>query len=164
MADSKRLQILKLLTAQLKTVTVANGYQFDLSQSVFRGRSGFGEETPKPCVGIFELRPEDAVRADETVQKDDWFIALQGYVEADDEHPTDPAHNLMADVKKALGVIMRPDSPVNRNPNHMFGGAIADMQADGGVVFPPSGEAQDITTFLLKLTLSVVDDQEDPYA
>jgi len=163
-ADSKRLQVLKLLTTQLETILVANGYQFDLLGSVFRGRGGFGDETTLPCLGIFEMRPENAVRADGTVQKDDWFIAVQGYINADDEHPTDPAHNLMADVKKCLAVIMRPDTPVNRNPNYMFGGLIVDMMIDGGVALPPSSDTSGIATFVLKLTINIVDELENPYA
>lgn len=164
MADSARLRIKKALTAQLETISVANGYQHELEGAVFRGRTGIGEETQLPCLGIFELRPEDAVRADETIQHDEWFIGIQGYVEADDEHPTDPADNFLADVKKALGVIMRPDTPVSRNPDYMFGGLIADMMIDGGVVLPPSSDVTGASSFVLKLTIKVIDDAEDPYA
>lgn len=163
MADSRRLQVLKAITTQLETITVLNGYQFDLEGAVFRGRTGFGDETPTPCIGIFEMRPEDAVRADETVQRDEWFLAIQGYVDADDVHPTDPAHNLMADVKKSLAVIMRPDTPVSRNSEYMFGGLVVDMQLDGGVVMPPSQDVTDVAVFLLKMTVTIVDNLENPY-
>lgn len=163
MADSKRLQILKAITARIESVMVANGYQFDLEGSVFRGRGGFGDESPLPCIGIFEMRPEDAVRADETIQKDDWFIAVQGYISVDEIHPTDPAHNLMADVKKALAGVLH-DSPTNRNPNYMFGNLINDLQIDGGVVLPPSNDEKNTAAFVLKLTVNVTDDLVNPYA
>lgn len=163
MADSTRLQVLKAITAQLETITVVNGYQFDLADSVFRGRTGFGDETQLPCVGIFEMRPEDAVRADETIQRDEWFLAIQGYVDADEVHPTDPAHNLMADVKRCLAQIMRAGTPDQPNPNHMFDWLITDMKLDGGVVMPPSADITGVAVFLLKVTITIVDDLENPY-
>lgn len=162
MADSKRLTILKSLTTQLEAISTTNGYTHNLTGRVFRGRGGLGSETPKPCVGIFEMRPEEAVRADEVVQKDDWFVALQGFCEPDDVHPTDPAHNLMADVKKALGNVLRPGHPSARNTNYMLGGLIADMTVDGGVVFPAE-DGSGMAMFLLKLTLKVVDDHESAF-
>jgi hypothetical protein len=152
----------------LETILVTNGYQFDLEGSVFRGRTGFGDESQLPCLGIYELRPEEGFRADETVQVDDWFLAIQGYVTADDTHPTDSADNLLADVKKCLGVVMRPDTPVSRNPNYFFGfgdDGISDMKIDGGVVFPPSTtEVTSAASFILRVTLKIVDEAEDPYA
>lgn len=161
MADSKRLRILKALTSQLETVMIANGYQFDLAGKVYRGRAGFGDETPTPWVGLFELRPEDIIRAGETVNKDEWYVGLQGAVDVDEVHPTDPAHNLMADVKKALGKIVT-QSPHQRNPNYMFGGLLSDLRMDGGMTFVPK-EEMSTAAFAMKLTLVIAEDLENPY-
>jgi hypothetical protein len=46
----------------------------------------------------------------------------------------------------------------------MFGGLIVDMMVDGGVVLPPSSDTSGIATFVLKLTINIVDELENPYA
>lgn len=161
MADSRRLRILKALTTQLETVATTAGYEYDLAGKVFRGRVSYGEETVKPWVGIFELRPEEVIRAGETVNKDEWYVGVQGEVDAHAIHPTDPAHNLMADVKKAIGQVLK-DSPTNRNPNYMFGGLVTDIRMDGGMTFVPK-ENPAVAAFALRLTLVTAEDLENPY-
>jgi hypothetical protein len=162
-ADSKRLQILKALTAQLETISIANGYMHDLTGGVHRGRPDFGSETDKPYIGIFEVRPEELPnRADETVQEDQWVVGIQGTVQAGTDHPTDPAHNLLADIKRCLAVVLRPDSPVSPNPYYMFDNLIADMKLDGGITFVPV-EDQSAAVCVMKLTIDLVEELEDPF-
>lgn len=163
MADSKRLTILKAITGQLETILVANGYQHDMNGRVFRGRADFGSETDWPFVGVFEVRPDDNMnRADDSVQKDLWTLGIQGVIESDTTHPTDPAHHLLADIRKALGQVLRPDTPVAPNPLYMFGNLIADMTVDGGVTFNPE-ELQRAAVCILKLSINLVETMEDPY-
>jgi hypothetical protein len=163
-ADSKRLQVLKAITSQLETITIANGYQHDLDGKVHRGRPDYGNETEKPFVSLFEVRPEENPnRADETVQKDQWIIGVQGAVIADTDHPTDPAHNLLADIKKSLAVVIRPDYPNSRNPEHMFQGLIVDMSVDGGICYCPQ-ESQETAVCVVKLNIQLTENLENPYA
>lgn len=163
MADSKRLVIQKAITAQLETILLSNGYQHDLSNKVFRGRADFGTETIRPFVGIFEVRPDDNVnRADSAVQKDVWILGIQGVVTSANDHPTDPAQNLLADIRKAIGQVLKPDSPVQPNPMHMFGDLVNDMRIDGGMTFCPE-EDQSVAICVLKLTIDLSEDLENPY-
>lgn len=161
--DSKRLTILKAITAQLETITITNGYQHELTGKVFRGRQGYGAETQVPYVGLFEVRPEDMPdRADETIGKDVWVIGVQGTVKAHPDHPTDPAHNLMADIKMALGGIMTRGGPGMRNPNYMFGDLIVDMVIDGGITFVPV-ESPELALSVNKLVITLSENMENPY-
>lgn len=163
MADSKRLVILKALTTQLETITVTNGYQHNMSGKVFRGRADFGNETQWPFIGVFEVRPDDNMnRADESTQKDLWTLGIQGVIHSDTTHPTDPAHNLLADIRKALGQVLKPDTPVSRNPLHMFGGLVVDMTVDGGVTFNPE-EFQGAAVCVLKVSIDLTENMENPY-
>ena len=56
MADSYRLTVLKRLTAHLRGITKANGYDYDLidPRSVCRGRLVFGDDDPLPLLSILE--------------------------------------------------------------------------------------------------------------
>ena len=103
--DSKRLTILRRLTALLETVTVSNGYQHDLDGRVFRGRSTISAEESLPLISIIESfnpdrDPNEAGGSHNRQQLDRWLILVQGWAEDDEDNPTDPAHNLLADVKK----------------------------------------------------------------
>lgn len=108
MVDSNRLAAIKQLCTYLETeITEVNGYQHTLTDKVFRGRYRFGDEDPIPMISFLEApnADENPLTAgwSEDSQKSNWTLLLQGWVADDDTNPTDPAHNLMADVKKALG-------------------------------------------------------------
>jgi hypothetical protein len=166
-ADSKRLQILKALTAHLETIEVANGYQHNLQKRIFRGRATFGSETPLPCVALIEaLNPDrNPMEAGAGLQqKDSWIVLVQGWTDSgSEEHPTDEAHNLMADVKKALGKILNEGSPHNPNASYMLGGVIDGLRVEPGVVRPPD-ELSARAYFYLRVVIEVAETLEDPFA
>jgi hypothetical protein len=166
-ADSKRLVILKALTAHLQGITPANGYQHDLSASVYRGRAVFSAETPLPCINIVEaLNPdrEPSRTSGRLCQKDDWVLLVQGWTDAEDdgEAPTDPAHLLMADVKKRLGVLLKPDGPYNANADHLLGGLVEDILVEPGTVRAPD-ETSSRAYFYLRVVVGVTEYLDDPY-
>lgn len=161
MADSKRLAIAKALTNVLETeVAVANGYQHDLAGKVHRGRVTFSAREALPRVAIMEtLNPDrEPIRAGwQPTQKDSLILLLQGHAEDDQDHPTDPAHLLMADIKKALARIMLTTSPYFR-----LGGLIADFNMEPGIVRPPD-DLSSMAYFYMRVRLEVVEHLADPY-
>lgn len=164
MADSKRLTILKRLTAHLETITTANGYQHDLQGSVYRGRSVFGDDTPLPCLSIVEaLNPdrEPRIAGSGITQNEDWVLPIQGWVDDDADNPTDPAHNLMADVKKALGLLIKDTYP-EPNPAYMLGGIVSSVRIEPGTVRPPD-ESSARAYFYLRVVVGVTEELDDPY-
>lgn len=166
MADSTRLKVLKALTHHLEQVTVADGYNYNLDSRVFRGRAGYGGETEVPFVGLFELRPEEVIKAGDTFSKDHWYVGVQGWVNADEDHPTDPAHQLMQDVKKRLARVIAANSPMNRNPDYMLPDEngqplLTDFEMDGGMTFTDR-EDPSKAAFALRLTLTIAEDLENP--
>jgi hypothetical protein len=163
--DSLRLTILKDLTALLQGITLANGYQHDLSTSVFRGRMSFSDDTALPCVSILEpLNPdrEPLVTDQGMRQKDNWVLLIQGWVEDDHENPTDPAHLLMADVKKRLALAMQTDLSHIPNPLYMLGGKVVGVYVEPGTV-RPADENSVRAFFFLRIVLQVVEHLDDPY-
>ncbi len=160
--DSKRLRVMKALSTLLGNITIINGFQQTVV-SVARGRSDFGSESAWPLIGIFEVRPEDLpINADETVQKDVWVLGVQGVIQADHSNPTDPAHNLLADIKKSIGSVLLRGDPGNRNLNYMFGDLVVDMKVDGGITFSPV-EQQGCAVCLVKLSITIQENLENPY-
>lgn len=178
-----RLRTLIGLTDVVKAITPANGFQSDLSDfvdpddatvmrsRVFRGRNTFGQDDPIPMVCILEnphAEPglHDSPRGAPVVVGP-WELLLQGFVEDDKQNPSDPAHYLMADVKKALVQVrtqLQPRSGGNLYPN-LFGAGrgVTDMQIGSGVVRPPD-EVSDKACFWLTLTLQMAEDLGNPFA
>lgn len=169
MADSKRLRILKTLTTYLdSTIRTGSGrpYQHDLQGRVTRGRSYFGDEQSLPHINILESPDgdQDPVEAGQGIaQKSQWILLINGWVDDNPIAPTDPAHNLMADVKMALGQLLLPGSPHDRNPNYLLGGLVTDLLVEPGIVRPPD-ELSARAYFYLRVVVGVAERLDDPYA
>ena len=159
-----RLAVLQALTNHLKTITPDNGYNYDLSQRVFRGRLMYGDGDPVPMVSILEAPlPEDpdyTPTAGET-WKGPWRLFVQGWVEDDRMNPTDPAQLLLADVKVALAKARRQMA----RGGSIFGMArIMDLTVGASVVRPAEEHVNDYANFLLVVTLEIAENMADPYA
>lgn len=172
--DPLRLRVQKALTACLEAVTPTNGYTFDLSASVFRGRTLFGETDPLPMVSILEA-PEAPDQlpsgSDNTKALGDWDLLLQGFVEDDLANPTDPAHKLAAEVRRALVGERRKRDLILVDSGNTLGirgpngvSRVADMKIGAPVVRPPDGEISAKAFFWMRLTLTLAEDLENPYA
>lgn len=162
MADSFRLRILKALTAALEEIDGTDGYTYNLSGKVFRGRDTFGNSDPIPMISILEAIEEKAqVPAPQSagVSSGPWELLIQGFVEDDMMHPSDPAHNLMAEVKRRL-----IQERIRERQYNILGmnGKITDLRISHGVVRPPD-EVSAKAYFWLRLTLVVVENLQDPY-
>lgn len=158
MSDSKRLRILKKLSEQLSAITHANGYRTEV-RSVRRGVAVIGRDEPLPCITILESPKSDMepFRADNSVrQKDMWLLFIQGFIKDDFENPTDPAHDLLADIKKCLSANFDPKSS-----EYSLGGLAASFRMEPGVCAPP-GEISPTAYCWLRLEVGVAEDLRDP--
>ena len=164
--DPKRLVVMKKLCDHLMNeVSTANGYQHDLNGKVFRGRNRFGTPEELPFVSILEaLNPDrepqwtDAGR----VSREEWVLLIQGFVPDDLAHPTDPAHRLMADVKKAL-CKLNDYSPGVDLEVYRLGGLVGDIRIEPGTVRPPAEGVSDSAFFYLRVILEFVEDLGEHY-
>lgn len=175
MSDDKRLATLKALTTYLETeITVANGYQHDLTNAVFRGRMFYSVSDPIPSISILEnLNPDRFPRragGDDNASAPDaaesWILLLQGWTADDKTNPTDTAYPLMADVKKALAKLLKGKHPVTglgADPNYMLGGLIHGLKVEPGTVRPPD-EISAKAYFYIRLILGFNEKLADPYS
>lgn len=164
--DPFRLRVLKNLTEALKQITPANGYVNDVSGSVFRGRLMFGEGDPLPLVSILEAPIPDVpiqTPAGGRSNSTTWSLLIQGFIEDDFQNPTDPAHLLLADVKRALVAERAKDR--ERPPNILsMGGRVTNLEIGAGVVRPPEEHVAEAANFWLSVTITLVEKLDDPYA
>lgn len=142
MADHIKLQVLKALTAHLEGITKANGYQHDLKDKVFRGRSVIGASEQVPMLNILESpSPLDGFYADEqkTLRRDTLVLLVQGWADDDARNPTDPVYPLLADVQRRMSDIVSLDEGTNRPrwPGvYMLKGLISDLDIGQDAVRP----------------------------
>lgn len=161
-----RLEIQKRLTGLLESINPTAGFQHDMSGKVFRGRLIFGAETPIPALAILEVPiPLDMLPSPSTSPsaRGPWELMIQGWVKDDRENPTDPAHVLMADVKKCLAQERRKmdwDEPEQGILG--LGRSVTGMYIGSGVVRPPE-EISAKAYFWLTVTLDLAENLEEPY-
>lgn len=161
--DPFRLRVLKALGGALEEITGTNGYRFDLKDKVFRGRDTFGNSDPIPMLSILESIAEKEVLLSPrkgTKQMVPWELLVQGWAEDDDENPTDPAHHLMAAVKRRL-----IQERARQDGSGILGmcGMIDEIKFSSGVV-RPADEVSSKAYFWLKVELVLVENLLDPYA
>lgn len=163
--DPFRLRVQKGLAAALEQITPANGYRHDLTGAVFRGRDTFGATDPLPMLSILEapIQPDQPPSIDDAADEHGrWEVVIQGFVADDKKNPTDPAHVLMADVRRALALERK-----NRNGRGVYdmlgmGGLVTGLDIGSGVVRPPD-ELSAKAYFWLTIVLHIVEDLENPY-
>lgn len=169
-SDPFRLQVMKAVTEQLKTITPANGYMHDLSDytdeagrtqtRVSRGRLTFGESDPVPFLTVLEdPRAIDANNAkDETAASVVKLrLLIQGFVEDDKAHPLDPAYQLSADTITAL-VKAKKDrfNILGLGPN------ITSISFGQPIHRPGADEVSSNAYFIVGVTLTMVENLECP--
>lgn len=172
MTDPFRLRVKKTLTLALKEITPANGYNFDFSQAVFRGRLLFGDTDPVPMLSILEPPlPLDRLATPPNAghTTGDWDLLIQGFVKDDKENPTDPAELAMADVKKRLAIEQARQLDLPRRGSNPFGlnrdkgNRVEGIRIGAGVVRPPEQGVSTKAYFWLTLTLKITEDNGDPF-
>lgn len=175
-----KLQVLHALTDAFKTITPANGYQFNLADfvdgdgvtvsRVYRGRPWFGDSDPIPMISILEAGdPFDIIveaQSSASIAENDWQLNVQGFVYDDKANPTDPGYRLLADLRQCLAV--EAARKINgRQPNPLGFGTgknkVVSLRFGSGTVRP----ADDISSkawLWLPVTLRIVEHASDPYA
>lgn len=161
-----RLEVQKRMCEVLKTISIANGYSLDIGENVFRGRGVFGDETPVPCLSILEVPiPLDQLPPPQaaTLSSGGWELVIQGWVKDDKKNPTDPAHFLLADVKKCLvGEMKKANWDEPEDGIFGLGRSVTKLYIGAGVVRPPE-EVSAKAYFWLTITLDLAEDLEHPY-
>ena len=148
MDDSYRLKALKALTAHLKLIVHVDGVAdyggFDLSNSVFRGRTVYGDDDPKTMVSILEApRPDvgQTVGTNGEGRVEQWQLLVQGWCPDDLDNPTDPLYQMMQVVEMQLQKIIDTNSSTGEPKypaTYMLGNTITSFSFGPGVVRPPT--------------------------
>jgi len=170
MADSYILTVEKAMADLIETtVTTGNGRPFDLTELVFRGRIRYGHNEPIPMVSIMQAPNIDIETVDVGKGRQratDKTFLIQGWVADDFDNPTDPAHELLAEVKRALGYILDMDSEhyMLQSYSNSGNGLVSNIGISSGLVRPPEASISDKAYFWLPVLVTLVEDLADPYA
>lgn len=161
-----RKELKMRLTAALKEISVANGYITDVQNNVFRGRAIYGDGDPLPMISILETPiPIDLREAPQgsTYSTGTWELMIQGFVVDDRENPTDPADDMLADVKKRLAIERKKGAGRRRPGDGIFGlgNHVTNLQIGPGVVRPPD-ELSAKAYFWLTIQLELAENLETP--
>lgn len=91
------------VSARLDNITIANGYQTDVGQNVFRGRRRL-DPSHLPCVVLIEREDQPAGQSGqrEPQVKVKQRFTMEGHADCDPDNPNDVGHKIVADMKKAI--------------------------------------------------------------
>jgi hypothetical protein len=131
----------------------------------------FGDNDPLPMISVLEgVDPADEVAeppAVNTVAAEyDWPLIIQGFVNDDPAHPTDPAYKLLADVRRRLIAERKRKTTTTIRTRSVSGtgkNCVTGLRVGAGVVRP----ADDVSAkawFWLTLTPRIIENAEDPTA
>lgn len=143
MVEPVRLTVLKKLTEHLEGVSVANGYNFDLKDAVFRGRTLYGDSDPVDMVSIIEdPRQDEGIFVGENFlnRYDHWTLFIQGRCAGTGEHTIDNGYFLANDLEIRLRELVAVDSGSGfpkYKTLYMMGGLITDLVIGQSVVRLP---------------------------
>lgn len=162
MADSYRLAVLKKLTDHLKGITKANGYDYDMADKVFRGRTVFGQNDPSHLLSILEApRGDSGMFAGENKfeRKENWGLLIQGWASDDVDNPTDPLYGLMDAVEdrllRLIAVSNDSGNPIYPN-EYLLQRSIGDIEIAPGIVRPPMENVSSKAFFYLPVRVTLV--------
>jgi hypothetical protein len=169
---TKQLLIMQRLTAQLQTITPANGYDYDMSNSVYRGRTVFGADVPTPFISILEaLRPDPrpmAAGLEKLKRSENWELLIQGWnqPQEDDPNPTDELYQLMGATMLCLSqIVAMTDTGTPQYPSlYRLGRVINSMSIGPGVVRAATPQYGGTATFYLPVTIGYAINVADPYS
>lgn len=167
--DTFRLRVLKALTEVLEQIGQKTGYGTEMVGRVHRGRLLYGNETDIPFISILEAPiPKDTIPTPGANPNSygKWELLIQGFVKDDRKNPTDPAHELMGNVKAILAEEMMKNKSFSMlhigDDKYQIKTRIREMNIGQGSVRPPD-EITDKAYFWLTLTLSVAETLNKPY-
>jgi hypothetical protein len=172
-----RLKVLVRLTEELQsiartTVDAEPCYTYDLAADVdwplgkvFRGRGAFGRNDPLPMLSILEdpkqLTEDEALPHTSAATQSEYNLIIQGFIQDDSVHPTDPAHFLMADVKARLHALRAVRYDILG-----FGAkkpCVTDIMVGSGIIRPPDIDISEKAWFALPVRLCLVEDGSNAF-
>lgn len=162
---SKKLEILKELTALLKTVKSdgnENINAYSLENAVFRGRTVYGDNDPVPLVSILEAKGAnfaDFADDEKIANKTGWNLLIQGWADpVNPENETDAVYELVNDVICALNKInaIRFETGNPLYPEfYRLGGKIIELTLGDEVVRPSENELSSKAFFYLPIVIGI---------
>ena len=159
--DSIAKRITLALTAMLQSIVAADGYHTDAGLRVYRGRAVMGPddlaEGPLVVIGPTPERDsEDPVDQQPQKLRHELRLTVTAVMRPESEaDPLDTAHNLLADLKRAL---LRPDTPRPVLAGEVLGEEI--RYAGATLTVPEPGEQ--IVSAAVHLTVRYSERRGDP--
>lgn len=169
---SKKLAVLQFLTEHIEGTNPDwdAACPFDLRESVFRGRTVFGEETKLPFIALLEAPRQIEANGggDESlIQDEDWTILIQGFAEDDEANPSDPAYDLLAWVQKRMARLSQ--EPTNGRTGGLFptefrmGDLNIQVRYQIPIVRPGKDDVSNTAYFYMPIGIKVVTDLSNPF-
>lgn len=123
------------ITALLSSITKANGYETDIGVRVFRGKRKI-DDSHVPCGVVIEGEDKPGGTQGPSSQQITQAYVIGGYAECDPDNPNDTAHQIIADIKRAIFSTPNPTRAEEINGTTAFGGRVKTVAYVGRDIGP----------------------------
>lgn len=123
------------LTGLLSGISVANGYETDIGLRVYRGKRKI-DDSHVPCAALIEGEDKPGGTQGAASQQITQSYVLGGYAECDPDHPNDRAHQIIADIKKAIFTVVDPTRAETISGSTTLGGRVKSVTYMGRDIGP----------------------------
>ena len=123
------------LTDLLAGISKVNGYETDIGLRVFRGKRKI-DDTQVPCAVIIEGEDKPGGSQGPASQQVTQSYVLGGYAECDPDHPNDTAHQIIADIKRAIFTCVNPTRAEQISGTTTLGGRVKSVAYVGRDIGP----------------------------
>lgn len=119
----------------LAGITKANGYETDIGLHVFRGKRKI-DDSHVPCAVLIEGEDKPGETQGPASQQITQSYVLGGYAECDPDQPNDTAHQIIADIKKAIFTVADPTRAEAISGSTTLGGRVKSVTYEGRDIGP----------------------------
>lgn len=123
------------LTELLAGITKANGYETDIGANVYRGKRKI-DDSHVPCAVLLEGEDKPGGTQGPASQQVTQSYVLGGYAPCNADQPNDTAHQIIADIKKAVFTIKDATRAEEISGSTTFGGRVKSVTYRGRDIGP----------------------------
>lgn len=123
------------LTELLAGITEANGYETNIGAHVYRGKRKI-DDSHVPCAVLLEGEDKPGGTQGAASQQVTQSYVLGGYAPCNADQPNDTAHQIIADIKKAVFSIQNPTRAEEISGSTTFGGRVKSVVYRGRDIGP----------------------------
>lgn len=143
------------ISSLLEGIRATSGYETDIGTTVYRGKRKI-DDSAVPCAVLMEGEDNPGGTQGDASQQVVQSYVLGGYAKCDPDNPNDKAHEIIADLKKAVFTLVDPTRAEQIQGTQTFGGKVKKVEYKGRDI-GPRADGADIVFAVIHIDVTFVE-------